>query len=204
MGPSFGYRSLSHFRDLVRTNLPPEWFGSEQGPSTAEPDVVTPTARIDLSDFLLELMPTIGADGIAVAFREGERFFCRASQGRAPQVDSVIEPGVGLSGVCIEQGRKVVEQALPGELRSVVAAPIYLGPRLVGCIAAFSERAGAFGELEVEMVVAIAGHLGEYERRPSTVERLEALTSPTSEPRESGEADDYLGRLLQLLYPSHS
>lgn len=202
-----GLCQVSSLRDLVRVILPLEWSEIEGGQVIAPPEPVevrNSSGRPDLDDFIGKLASAIEADGIAVAFKEGDRFVCRASQGRAPSVDTVIKPGEGLCGIGIQQGRTVIRQEMEGELQSLVSVPVYVSTRLTGCIAAFSSRPDAFREIDIEMLVAVAGHIGELERPLSTFEKLEALRDVAAEPAQNFDGDDYLAKIHGELYPRGS
>lgn len=207
---------MSSLRDLVRVILPPEWSDVQAMPagssSASNPisNSVAVTIRSGLDDLVVRLMETIGADGMAVAFREEGEFVFKASQGFAPPVGTVIRPGEGICGICVKEGRAVVEQDLEGELRSVVAVPVYEEKRAAGVIAAFSRRAKAFREVDVETVVGVAGRLKRSEgiafsfgrevgSRIGGANEMEQEADQEAEQIES--ADDYLAQMHEQLYP---
>lgn len=128
-----------------------------------------------LDDLARELLVTISAEGVAMAFREGEEFVCAVSQGLAPKLGSIIQGGVGLCGTCIVEAKTMVALRIDGEIRSVIAAPIKDKSAVTGCLAAFASRKDAFSQLDIECVNSLALHLGEVEEgvagtEPSAIE----------------------------------
>ena len=195
---------MSSLRDLVGIIIPFEWPGVLPGleaHSSAFSDNLSISTNSNLDDFIGRLMPMVEADGIAVAFRDGDGFVCRASAGRAPRVGAVVEPGVGLCGVCLQEGRMVVEQDLDGEFRSIVAVPVFTEDRLAGCLAAFANRADAFRDIEIETIVAVASHLGDFEHADHMNLRQRDERAGNPDAVQEQDEDDYLARIHAELYP---
>lgn len=124
-----------------------------------------------LAEQSARLLRAANADGIAIAMSDGTNIVCRASQGCAPEVGVVLEPGVGLCGKCIEEGQIVVEQQINGDIRSLVAVPIMAGEAIHGCVAAFCTRANGFDNSHIAELIATASRLGRYEAPVSAAER---------------------------------
>jgi len=195
--------NLSSIRDLVRIILPLEWTEVEHQQRylcavDSDPAWIAPPSTLD--DLIARLLPVVSADGIAVAFKEGAAFVCRASRGYGPKIGTVIEPGEGQCGKCVQQRRTVVEQEIEDKLRSIVAVPVFTGSQLTGCLAAFSMRPHAFRDVEIDTMIAVASHLKECEAPTGSPEQR--LPEVPAEPAQKIDDSDYLTRLHESLYPT--
>ena len=96
---------------------------------------------------------------IALAAKDPGTMICRASAGpSAPPVGATLQVGSGFSGECVRTGRmlrcddtETDERVDPQScsalgIRSMLAAPIRLGERVVGLLEVFSAQPNAFGE----------------------------------------------------------
>ncbi|MGA2376577.1 MAG: GAF domain-containing protein [Candidatus Sulfotelmatobacter sp.] len=96
---------------------------------------------------------------IALAAKDPGTMICRASAGpSAPPVGATLQVGSGFSGECVRTGRilrcddtETDERVDPQScralgIRSMLAAPIRLGERVVGLLEVFSAQPIAFGE----------------------------------------------------------
>ena len=128
------------------------------------------------------------ASGSAVAVAEVAGMICRASSGVAPPAGTILEPGAGLSGRCLQTGllqrcddaeRDLrVDREICRELgiRSILAVPVRRGDRMLGLLEVFSPRSYAFGDIEAaalqrlsETVLAVlhrSGHLASIPTAP--------------------------------------
>lgn len=151
----------------------------ESTPETSSPPVSgNPVREVDeanLEELAVQILHIIPADGIAIALRYGTKFVCLGSAGNAPEIGTLIEPGVGLCGACILQRQVVAEQEIAGELGSLVAVPINKGIEMGGCIAAFSAQRSAFREIDIQQLVAVASHLEQFEFAPSAKQPQDSL-----------------------------
>ncbi len=101
------------------------------------------------------------ASGAAIALlgKEDGTLTCRASAGSsAPPVGVSLQVGSGFSGECVRTGRllrcddaetdaRVDSQSCRAlGLRSMLAAPVRLGDKVIGLLEVFSAQPGAFGE----------------------------------------------------------
>ncbi|MFZ0816320.1 MAG: GAF domain-containing protein [Candidatus Sulfotelmatobacter sp.] len=101
------------------------------------------------------------ASGAAIALlgKEDGTMTCRASAGSsAPPVGASLQVGSGFSGECVRTGRllrcddaetdaRVDSQTCRAlGLRSMLAAPVRLGEKVIGLLEVFSAQPGAFGE----------------------------------------------------------
>ena len=102
-----------------------------------------------------------GADGVAIALREGDEFLCRASLGFAPEVGVAVQPGQGVCGQCLAESRLVLAQDLPGEVKSALAAPVVMSGNVQGLIAAFSFRSGAFAASHSDLLCCLASDIAQ-------------------------------------------
>ena len=96
---------------------------------------------------------------IALAGKDPGTMICRASAGpSAPPVGATLQVGSGFSGECVRTGRmlrcddtETDERVDPQScralgIRSMLAAPIRLGERVIGLLEVFSAQPNAFGE----------------------------------------------------------
>jgi putative methionine-R-sulfoxide reductase with GAF domain len=96
---------------------------------------------------------------VALAAKEPATMICRASAGpSAPPVGATLQVGSGFSGECVRTGRmsrcddtetdeRVDRQSCRAlGIRSMLAAPIRMGERVVGLLEVFSAEPTAFGE----------------------------------------------------------
>jgi putative methionine-R-sulfoxide reductase with GAF domain len=96
---------------------------------------------------------------IALAGNDAATLICRASSGpTAPPVGAALQVGSGFSGECVRTARmlrcddtetdeRVDRQSCSAlGIRSLLAAPLRLGEKVVGLIEVFSAQPGAFGE----------------------------------------------------------
>jgi putative methionine-R-sulfoxide reductase with GAF domain len=111
---------------------------------------------------------------IALAAKDPGTMICRASAGAsAPPVGATLQVGSGFSGECVRTGKilrcddtETDERVDPQScralgIRSMLAAPLRLGDRVVGLLEVFSAQPNAFGENDsavlqrfAEMIVA--------------------------------------------------
>jgi TonB family protein len=141
--------------------------------SSSAKDVLRNPIRALLQKKLEEIVvltrESTAADGVAVALRENGQFFCRASQGFAPEPGVVVEPGQGVCGRCIIDARVLVCQDLSGDVKSAVAAPVIVGDEIEGLIAAFSFRQSAFTPEHIDLVSRVAVDIGNQIASPETI-----------------------------------
>lgn len=146
---------------------------SAQSPSAKEMSPAESAGRALLQRKLEEIVvltrESTNADGVAVALRENGQFFCRASQGFAPEPGVVVEPGQGVCGRCIIDARVLVCQDLSGDVKSAVAAPVIVGDEIEGLLAAFSFKPGAFNAEHIDLVSRIAVDVGNQVASPDTI-----------------------------------
>ena len=145
-------------------------------------DFVSIHSRSVLQDKLEEIAnlanEAMSADGVAIALREGDRFLCRASLGFAPEVGVAVQPGQGVCGQCLAESRLVLAQDLSGEVKSALAAPVVVGGKVQGLIAAFSFRTGAFAASHSDLLCCLGSDIAQG---------LESLESIHLVTRESPE-----------------
>src|ERR1700752_4050551 len=112
------------------------------------------SANRSLSDTLAlvveRLCSLTGAEGAAIALRDERGLFCGASQGQAPDVGSVLQPGSGLTRQCFETGQMVATEDAEADsrvqpagakslrLRSVLAVPIQAPGSVLGVVEVLS------------------------------------------------------------------
>ena len=104
------------------------------------------------------LLQASGA-AIALAGKDADLMICRASSGPgAPPVGAALQVGSGFSGECVRSGKmsrcddtetdgRVDPQSCRAlGIRSMLAAPIRTGEKVIGLLEVFSPEPGAFGE----------------------------------------------------------
>src|SRR5581483_2629310 len=141
------------------------------------------------------------SSGAAIALAEGGEMVCRASSGEAPPVGARFHVGSGFSGECVRTGKlqrcddaetdPLVDRASCRALgiRSMIAAPVVVGEKVVGLIEVFSPHAGAFEEGDAvalsrlsDMIAQVAG---QEPAPPAAVSLPEAPTEDEARPRET-------------------
>jgi len=96
---------------------------------------------------------------IALAGRDAGTMICEASAGpSAPPVGATLQVGSGFSGECVRTGRMLrcddteTDERVDSQscralgLRSMLAAPLRLGEKVIGLLEVFSAQPNAFGE----------------------------------------------------------
>lgn len=134
----------------------------------------------DLEMLARELLGSVTATGIAIAHQQSsvpDTLVCAVSIGACvPPKGARVDPKSGISGRCIRQGRAQrsydtsvdprVERAVVERLgiRSLVAAPIFLGSCCVGLVEAVSDQPGHFDTDTVALVESAADAAAELLR----------------------------------------
>lgn len=111
----------------------------------------------------------IGADGAAIALRDGEDFICCGSSGViAPELGARVDPQSGISGECLRTGE--IQQCDNAEtdsrvepllcrrqgIRSILAVPVQ-HHEVLGILEVFAGWAGVFSERDVRTLSLLAG-----------------------------------------------
>lgn len=133
------------------------------------------SANRSLSDTLALVVERLGsltgADGAAIALRDERGLFCGASQGQAPDVGSVLQPGSGLTRQCFETGQVVTSEDAESDsrvqlsiaqslrLRSVLAVPIRTPDSVLGVVEVLSSRPSAFDTMHVDALQRVTNAL---------------------------------------------
>ncbi|HKT26128.1 MAG TPA: GAF domain-containing protein [Terriglobales bacterium] len=164
----------------------------------------------DLDALGRELLVKVAASGVAIAHEQSnapETLACAVSVGASvPPRGAQVNRSSGISGRCIREGRTQrtydacidprVERAVIERLgiRSLVAAPIFLGSCCVGLVEAVSDQPGHFDADRVALVESAAHAAAELlraqqkssenliphnSRLPSSVEAAQEPDSPT-------------------------
>lgn len=121
-------------------------------------------------EFIVEQARRItGADGAAIALRDGGDFICRGRSGViAPDVGARVNPRSGISGECLRTGEirqcdntETDSRVEPSVCRrqgigSILAVPVRR-QEVLGILEVFSAWAGAFSERDVETLRLLAG-----------------------------------------------
>lgn len=133
------------------------------------------------------------ASGAAIALPASNPglMICRASAGPiAPPVGTNLQVGSGFSGECVRTGRMLRcddaetdvladrESCRALGIRSMLAAPVRMGEKVIGLIEVFSAEAGAFGENDSTVLQRFAETILAAIKRAAR----ESLTPPASKP----------------------
>jgi N-acetylmuramoyl-L-alanine amidase len=110
-----------------------------------------------------------GADGMAVAWAEGDAIVCRASAGSiAPDAGIRLDPNSGFSGECLVSGRIVrcddadtdprvnLQACRRLGVRSMLAVPISAKENVIGLLEAFSNEPYGFNDSDVSSLCLLA------------------------------------------------
>jgi N-acetylmuramoyl-L-alanine amidase len=110
-----------------------------------------------------------GADGMAIAWAEGDAIVCRASAGSiAPDAGIRLDPNSGFSGECLVSGRIVrcddadtdsrvnLEACRRLGVRSLLAVPISAKENVIGLLEAFSNEPYGFNDSDVSSLCLLA------------------------------------------------
>ena len=145
-----------------------------QQPITIVLGAVGPSAQTEvapLEDLVERACAVTGAEGAAIAMREGNEVRCAAMVGIAPDLYVVVAAGKGLSGECLRTAQPLVccdarsdkrvirEAALALNMGSCAMAPIISAGLAVGLLAVFSTRVDAFDEGHLSALVEMAGRI---------------------------------------------
>lgn len=114
-------------------------------------------------------MAITGADGVAVALREGEEIVCRGSAGEmVPDPGARLNPNAGFSGACFRTGRVIrcddtendarvnLDAARRLKARSMMAVPLKGQRQVMGLLEAFSYDGHAFNDSDVRSLSLLA------------------------------------------------
>src|SRR5580704_191304 len=110
-----------------------------------------------------------GADGVAIAWAEGDAIVCRASAGTiAPDAGIRLDPNSGFSGECLVSGRIVrcddadadprvnLQACRRLGVRSMLAVPLSAKENVIGLIEAFSNEPYGFNDSDVRSLGLLA------------------------------------------------
>lgn len=154
------------------------------------------------------LVKATGA-AIALAGAEPDVMVCRASAGPdAPPVGARLQVGSGFSGECVRTGRllRCDDAETDGRvdrdscralgIRSILAAPVRVGEKVIGILEVFCPHPNAFGETEstvlqrlAETVLAAVNRAARIENTPPPASRPPFPASPGSVLFASGGTD---------------
>ena len=136
----------------------------------------------------------VRSSGAAVALAATEPGFmlCRASSGPdAPSIGAKLHVGSGFSGECVRSGRvlrcddtetdsRVDREACRAlGLRSLLAAPIRMGDKVVGLLEVFSRKPNAFSEHDTTVLQRLAGTILTALNRAARAQDIVVPAQPT-------------------------
>ncbi len=112
------------------------------------------------------------ASGAAIALADGNEMMCLASAGPdAPPVGARLQLGSGFTGACVRTGAALCCEDSEADdrvdregcralgLRSMAAAPIWRGNRVIGLVEVFSSQPGAFTARETQLLEELTGSI---------------------------------------------
>lgn len=162
--PVLNFRS--DFEELIAT------FSSDAGGNLSAELSSDLALEVVLNGIVEQACLASDATGAAVILERNGEWVCRARNGQtAPELGERLSSASGLTAKCIRtreiQRSEDVESDLitDGEacralgVRSMMALPLITGTTLVGVLAAFSSRVGAFGESQEQALQAFAEHV---------------------------------------------
>jgi putative methionine-R-sulfoxide reductase with GAF domain len=127
---------------------------------------------------------------IALAGKDIETMTCRASAGEtAPPVGAILQAGSGFSGECVRSGETLrcddaeTDPLVDREschalgIRSILAAPVLLGEKVIGLLEIFSPRPQAFGERETIVLRRFADSISAAVKRAAPAEETPVAPS---------------------------
>jgi len=150
------------------------WAESDEAPEAIEQiyrrDAETQSAPRAASPqaFVLQARKATGADGAAIALRDGDAIRCKATIGSAPDIGVMSTPGKGLAGECVQSRRAVLccdssrdarvmrEAALALNMGSCALVPAVREGVVQVVLAVFSAKVDAFDERTLELLSKLA------------------------------------------------
>lgn len=163
--------SQAHFREWLCISATAT--GNREQSAQSQLDVLWPVIADDaLEAAMKKTQDAADSTGIAIAWRDSEGMICRCSTGLAPNPGVRVHLDGGLSGECV-RSRSVVhcrdaetdsrvdpEVCRRLDLRSLVIIPILCPSGVTGVLEVFSNKAGGFGDANIEALRDIAATLG--------------------------------------------
>ena len=145
-----------------------------------------------LNEVVEQARSATGAKGAAVAFAKGNEMVCRATTGDAPELGVRLETITGLSGACLQTG--AVQQCSDTEtdprvdaedcrtlgVRSILMLPLSEGNETFGVFQVFSSRPNAFGDRDVNTLLALARRVVTNKKGAEEVAAVIRTTGETS------------------------
>ncbi|MGA8491140.1 MAG: GAF domain-containing protein, partial [Terriglobales bacterium] len=145
-------------------------------PSIVEKDSISPRAsRSDfdanrtLEEIIRSAQYATGASGAALVLSDGKDMSCRACSGElAPPVGTRLNPDAGFTATCVRTGEvigcddTVDDPRIHGSgcielgIRSILAVPVFDGPKVAGVLEVLSNEPKKFGERHVTALRLLA------------------------------------------------
>ena len=133
-------------------------------------------------------MSVTGADGVAIAFAEGDAIVCRASVGKiVPDAGVRLDPNSAFSGACFRTGNVVRCDDAENDTRvsvqacrrlgalSIVAVPLLGRNSVLGLIEAFSTKVRGFDDSDIR-ILKLLGELILGAIKPEEEDRLAEIS----------------------------
>ncbi|MDQ1388872.1 MAG: diguanylate cyclase [Acidobacteriaceae bacterium] len=149
-----------------------------------------------LSLIALRSHSLLRASGAAIALAgnsdDASTMACRASAGSsAPPVGAILQVGTGFSGECVRTARRLrcddteTDERVDRQscralgIRSILAAPIRSGEKVIGLLEVFSARPKAFGESDSSTLQRFAETIASAVNRASRTPRTDDFSGPS-------------------------
>jgi hypothetical protein len=149
-----------------------------------------------LSLIALRSHSLLRASGAAIALAgnsdDASTMACRASAGSsAPPVGAILQVGTGFSGECVRTARRLrcddteTDERVDRQscralgVRSILAAPIRSGEKVIGLLEVFSARPKAFGESDSSTLQRFAETIASAVNRASRTPRTDDFSGPS-------------------------
>ena len=154
---------------FVALDLPPRIIGS----ASRKPQPI-PQPSADFQNLVNQVVylarTLLGANGSAIAFRQGQGTICSARSGEgAPPLGAPVDISSGISRECLDSGTPLwcedvaavdpqISQA--AGIRAVAVAPIFCGDQISGILAVFSFVPRVFTQLHLKWLQQLASWVG--------------------------------------------
>lgn len=142
---------------------------AEFGTNSAVPQGSSPPFDLDktLAEITRSAQHLTGASGAALALSDGNAISCRACSGYlTPPVGTQLNTQTGLTATCVQTAEMIrcddtqadprVDHSQCGDLRSILAVPVFDGPHVAGVLEVFSSKPNSFTDKHVSTLQLLA------------------------------------------------
>lgn len=178
------------------------------------------TDGLDLDAFLDQIVKharaLTGANGAAVALRQGTVILCRARSGEtSPSLGAQLDADFGISGECLRTGKALrcedserdlrldPEVCRQLGLRSIAAVPIFESTMVAGILEVFASEPRAFDDRHLEILQQLAELVTTVSGRV-TQENQDTISGGILGPRNEERPEIPVAEVNSYASPSHS